>query len=80
MQKVLLGISKEDADKDLQIKLTINKYLIIRDWTETELIKRSGMSRGSYYNAKRSPSLFRIEQLRSIYNALRVPEEERRCV
>lgn len=80
MSKVLLGISKEDAEKDIQIKATIKKYQTIRGWKASELIKRSGMSQASFYDAIRYPSRFRVEQLRAIYNALRVPEEERRCV
>lgn len=73
----LIGNNRID-EISIQIKLAIVKAETGRDIPRAETIKHSTMSPANFYKAWRDPSLFRIGQLVSIYDYLKVPDEERR--
>lgn len=61
-----------------QIRVTIVTAEALRNVPRSETIRHSGMSQASFYKAWKDPSLFRVGQLVSIYDFLKIPEEERR--
>ena len=79
MARIYLGCTKESAEKDLMFRATIKKYLAIRGWKVSDLIRNTGITQATYYEYMRDPSKTRLVHARLIYDALRVPPEERGC-
>lgn len=76
------GFLRDDALDALRndIKTAIVTGEVRSGVPRSKTIEYSEMSQANFYKAWKRPELFRIGQLRNIYNGLRVPEEERRFV
>lgn len=64
-------------EKDTAIRGVIFKYLGIRDLKKKDLARMTCIPRATLYKALNDMSYLRVYQLRFIYDALRVPMEER---
>jgi len=73
MPKVKLNVD----DKDTAIRGVIYKYLGIRDIKRNDLARMTCIAKPTLYKALKDMSYLRVYQLRLIYDALRVPAEER---
>ena len=59
------------------IRGSIKNLLEIRRMTVPEVAKKIGMKRSTLYSRIRNPDTFNIKELRMVYKALCVPDEEK---
>ena len=64
-------------EKDKAIKGVIGKYLEMRDLRKKDLARITCIPGATLYKALKDMSYMRVYQLRLIYDALRVPMDER---
>ena len=64
-------------DENLSIKAKIQEYKIKRETDSEHIACSASMSVSSLYQRMRTPSNFKVGELRNIYDFLRVPKEER---
>lgn len=64
-------------EKDKAIKGVISKYLGMRDLKKKDLARITCIPGATLYKALKDMSYMRVYQLRLIYDALRVPADER---
>lgn len=71
-------MSKVDWErKDEDIRALIVAYLSRKNMSKKSLIDIVGISRGRFYSCWHNPTLFRVGDLRLIYDVLMIPEGER---
>ena len=64
--------------KNSELAGTIKKYMEIRHITADKLAVAGQMSRRTYQNRMKEPGTFSLDEIRRIFDRLKVPEEERR--
>lgn len=64
--------------KNSELTGTIKKYMEIRHVTADKLATAGGMSKRTYQNRMKLPGTFSLDEIRRIFDRLKVPEEERR--
>ncbi len=74
MPRVLLNDNPLDTD----IKAKISEYITRRNMKVSDLIIRSGVGANTYYAGMKNPERFRLRDLRSVYDVLNVPHDERK--
>lgn len=74
MPKVKLG---GDQQRDDRVKGTLAKYQAIRGYSDAMMASRIGSTPNTWRNKKKRPETFTLEQLRTAYDYLKVPQEER---
>lgn len=55
----------------------ISKYIALRGSSKDKLMDVMGISRTALYARWKNPDLFRLGELRTVYDHLHVPDEER---
>ncbi len=78
-KSILCTDSKLDSIKS-DIRVAITTAETRRNVSRAMTIKNSGMSASNFYKAWNDPELFRIRDLHSIYEYLKIPDQERRFV
>lgn len=73
MPRVRTGIN----EKDQGILIAVNKYMLLRDWSMKDLARVTCIPKSTLSKALKDMSYLKIYQLRLIYDALRVPADER---
>ena len=73
MPRISLGVNKRDQE----ILIVVNKYMLLRDWSMKDLARVTCIPKSTLSKALKDMSYLKIYQLRLIYDALRVPADER---
>ena len=62
---------------DNEIRAVVAKYLKLRVRTHKDVIKATKISESTYYRKMSNPQTFKLEELRKIFDYLKVPQSER---
>lgn len=73
MPRISLGVNKRDQE----ILIVVNKYMLLQDWSLKDLSRVTCIPKSTLSKALKDMSYLKIYQLRLIYDALRVPKDER---
>lgn len=62
---------------DNEIRAVVAKYLKLRVKNHKDVIRATHISETTYYRKLANPETFKLEELRKIFDYLKVPKEER---